>query len=135
MTGRDLFPLRSPLAAMDARFGAAAGKPAAGRGIDRTWDVPFEHHPLSGSLLDRIDDRDGREQRFRIRMTRVVIQLVASRHFDDGSKIHHRDPFTDILYHIQIVVTEILNAEDVELAHVCRCRIDGVNGDEMIAAR
>src|SRR6266567_2820653 len=80
----------------------AAGMKAASRGnLDRAGHVTGQNKPFS--LDGGIRHRNGREQRFGVRVQRIAEQLPGRCDLDDPAEIHHGDPMADVLDHGEIV--------------------------------
>src|SRR3954453_2630498 len=56
---------------------AAGAELAAGRRVRRARDVAGDEDPLALTLTTRVGQRDGRQQRLRVRVRRAAEQLVA----------------------------------------------------------
>src|SRR4249920_737311 len=69
---------------------------ASARRRRRTGDVALEHDALPRGFRDRIRDRDGREQRDRVRVQRLAIQVRRLRPLDEPTQVHHRDGVTHV---------------------------------------
>src|SRR5215210_1390857 len=85
---------RRPLHTADlGRVAASRMEAAATRGVDRARHLPGEDDalPPPGAVLVG-DQGNGRQQRLRVRMDRIVPELVCRRHLDDDAEIHDRDP-------------------------------------------
>ena len=54
----------------------------------------------------RVGDRDRRQQRDRVRMERVVVQVVGRRDLHDLAEVHDRDPVGDVADDRQVVRDE-----------------------------
>ena len=63
---------------------------AAGR-IYRRGNISFEHHAFSSSFNFGIGNWNSRNQSFRVRHQRIVINRFGLRYFDNLAEIHHRD--------------------------------------------
>ena len=62
---------------------------------------------LRTARLDlRVGDRDRRQQRLRIGVQRLGVELGARRDLDDAAEIHHRDAMTDMAHNREIVGDE-----------------------------
>ena len=88
------------------RVAAPRMEAAAARRGDRARDVPLEHDalPLLGQI--RVRDRDGRQQRLRVRHDRPRVELVGRRELDDLAEVHHRDPVAHVANDAEVVRNE-----------------------------
>ena len=57
-------------------------------------------------LVRRVDRRNGREQRARVGMARVEVDLVARCELDNLAEVHYRHAIADVLDHAQVVRDE-----------------------------
>src|SRR5947207_12901864 len=71
------------------RLPAARPEAAAGRRVRRARDIALEHDPLALAPLRRLFDRYRREQRLRIRMRRLVVDLLLVADLDNLAAIYH----------------------------------------------
>ena len=84
-----------------ARVEAASfGKPG------RRADLAVHHDALAGAGPRRLGNRDGREERHRVRMGRRPIDGVARSDLDDAPKVHHGDPIAHVAHDGEIVGDE-----------------------------
>src|SRR4051794_26228079 len=68
-------------ARLEAR--AARMEPACRRRVDWARHVTLEHDRLAGAGRARVRDRDGREQRPRVRMLRMLVEVECRADLDD----------------------------------------------------
>src|SRR5689334_19425979 len=82
------------LADRKLRDRTARVKHATARGIERTRDVAFEKD--AGFLNRRIWFRRRRQESFRVRMQRFVVQLAPIRKLHELAEVHHGDAVGDV---------------------------------------
>ena len=89
-----------------ARLGdrAAGVEMAAFRRVHRARHVALQADPLALHL--RVRHRHGGEQRLRVGVLRVAVEIAGPGEFDDAAEIHHRDAVGDVLHHGEIVRDE-----------------------------
>ena len=80
----------------------AGARPAGSRG---SADRPARESRVC-SAPPPVGDRNRREQRQRVRVERVVVQVVGRRDLDDLAEVHHRDPVGDMPDDGQVVGDE-----------------------------
>src|ERR1051326_7902552 len=78
------------------RLPAARPEPATRGRVRRARHVALEHDPLSLSAPRRLLDRHRRQQRLRVRMRRLVVDLVLVADLDDLPEIHDGDAVRDV---------------------------------------
>src|SRR5256885_2772383 len=76
-----------------------SAKPAARRWVDRRGHVTLQNYSLA--LLLRIGNRNGRQQRLRVRMQWLRIQFGSGRNLDNPAQIHHSDARGNMLNNSQ----------------------------------
>ena len=76
-------------------------KVAAGRWIERRWDLALENDRSPGAIGVRY--RDSREERLGIWMQGPAIESVAIGDLHHSSEVHDRDPVGNMLDHGEIV--------------------------------
>ena len=67
----------------------------------RAWNISFQRHDFL--LVIRVCGRDCGEQRFCVRMHRMIEHSFGRCKLHNISKIHDTDPVTNIFYHTQAV--------------------------------
>src|SRR5258708_29406671 len=72
------------------RFPAPRAEAASGRRIRGARNVTLEHDPLALAALRRLFDRHRRQKRLRIRMRRLLVDLLPLADLDDLAEIHDR---------------------------------------------
>ena len=77
---------------------------ASRRRIIRVRHVARQHNPVAAAA--RIRNRDRRQQRLRIWMERIAVQLVAIGKLHHTAKVHHGHTVADVLDHAQIMRDE-----------------------------
>jgi hypothetical protein len=71
-------------------------EPAGRRRARRARQVAFEEDRRPLPLDLRVGDRNRGEQRDRVRVERVVVEIVRGRELHDLPQVHHRDPVRDV---------------------------------------
>ena len=108
--------------------------------VRRTGHITLEHDPSPILPPCRIGDRNCGKERLRVRVRRVVVDLILVALLDDFAEIHHGDAIAEMAHHRQVVSDEqVGNAELVldvfeEIHHLClhrdvQCR-DRLVGDD-----
>ena len=91
---------------------AAGAERAAGRHVQRTRHVAFKDDALARSCDIRVRNRNGRQKRLRIRVLRVLVQLVGVRDLDDLAEVHDGDALGNVPHDKKVMRDEqIRNAE------------------------
>src|SRR5262245_16608935 len=90
------FEVRNLLAADGFRDGAAISKRTAGIDFVGRWNFAFENGSLASLFRGRIGNGNRGEQRLRIRMSRMCVELLGRREFDDAAEIHHADAMRQV---------------------------------------
>ena len=83
---------------------AARMEVAPGRRVGRAGHIAGQSN--RPRALTRVGLGDGRQQRFGIRVLRIIVQLLGLGHLDQIADVHHRHPVGDMLDHAQIVGDE-----------------------------
>src|SRR5437764_327138 len=88
------------------RLPAPRVETAAGRRVHRRRYVPGEDDPLALHLDVRVGDRDGRQERLRVRMQWMLVEVDAVGELDDLAQVHDRDPVADVPHDREVVGDE-----------------------------
>src|SRR4051812_26582340 len=88
------------------RVGAARVKAAAARRIDGARRLAADDDALSGPVLVRIRYRYGREERLRVWVYGLDVELLGRRELDDLPEVHHGDPLGHVAHHGEVVRDE-----------------------------
>ena len=89
----------------DVRAITAAGmKFAAGRRLDRAWNIPFQNDCFT--VVIQIRRRNRRKQCLRIWMGRMRIKLLCRSQLYHIAQIHHADTVADVLDNAQVMRNE-----------------------------
>ncbi|MNC75019.1 hypothetical protein D3C75_1264800 [compost metagenome] len=78
--------------------------------------------------LERIRLQNGGQQRLRIRMKRIVIQLIAPGYFNQTPAVHHADPVGNMPDHRQVMGNEQIGQSELRLQilqHIDHLCLDG----------
>ena len=124
------------------RARAARVEATAARRVDRARDVPREHERGATSAEPRVRDRDGREERARVRMPRRRVQVARAGQLDELPEVHHGDAVGDVADDAQVVRDEdvrqpelrlevLEQVEDLRLHRDVQGR-DGLVGDDQL---
>src|SRR3954447_1211979 len=104
-TGRDFFGVvtrdRMRTAAHDERrlflrtfvgcLPAPRAEAATAWWLHRARNVALQNDPGAHALATRVRDRDGREQRLRVRVLRMLVHIIRFAELDDLAEVHHGD--------------------------------------------
>ena len=82
-------------------YAAAGVKPATGRGMNGAGDIAFQKY--SFALCRRVGNRDCAEQRLRIWMEHVIVDLTLITDFQYFPQIHNRYTVGNMFHDGQIV--------------------------------
>src|SRR5262245_19417929 len=88
-------------------------EPAARGRIDRTRHVALEQDALA--LEGRIGNRNRRQERFRIRVLGVGVELLGGRDLHDLAEVHHGDARADVLDDREVVGDEDVREAELRL--------------------
>ena len=88
------------------RARAARVEPAARRRADRVRRLAGDEWPRPGPVLVRVRDRDRAEQRRRVRVDRLVVELLGGRELHHLAEVHDRDPVGDVAHDAEVVGDE-----------------------------
>src|ERR687897_2772670 len=104
----------------------------AGR-VRGRWYVSGDDHALALTLLLRVGDRDGREQRGGVGVARLAVErrLVGDLH--DLAEIHHGHPVRDVLDYGEVVGDE--DVGEVELLLEVLQKVDDLRLDRDVERR
>src|SRR4051794_19499080 len=78
------------------RLPAPRAEATARRRVRRRRHVALEHDPLTPAALSRLLDRDRRQERLRVRVRRLLVDLVLRPDLDDLAEVHDRDAIRDV---------------------------------------
>ena len=78
-------------------IGASSMKTAAGRRIYRAGDIAFQNDPVRTVPLANL--RNGRQERFGVRMLRIVKDILLGADLHNFTEVHNCDPVTNMLDH------------------------------------
>ncbi len=119
---------------------------AAARRRDRARHLSLEHDPFARRLvLAGVDVGDGREERLRVRVDRIGIEVVRRRRFHDHAEVHDGDSIRDVVHDAEVVrdedvrelklVLEVVEqVDDLRLDRDVECR-DRLVGDDQLGAQ
>jgi len=96
----DRFLFVTPVKAL----GTARVEPTAGRDMDRTERIPLQDHPPPFGSGVRRWDRG--QERLRIGMKRIPVELIALCELHDLPEVHDCYPVADVLHHPEIMGDE-----------------------------
>ena len=96
----------SSSAQISLRDRAARPEPAPRRRIDRAGDVTGEEDPPPFALGHRVGLGDRRQERLRVRVRCVVVQLVGRPDLDQLAEVHHRHHVAHVAHDRQVVGDE-----------------------------
>src|SRR5437868_2726752 len=97
------------------RLRAARMESAAARRIDRRGNVTHQDDALAGRRRGRVRDGHCRQQRARVGMPGVVVEIRRLRVFDHLAEVHDGDPVADVPYDRQVVRDEEIGQAEVLL--------------------
>jgi len=115
------------------RLPAARAKAAAGGRVGRARHVAREDDPLALAALGGILDRDGGEQRLRIGMRRVLVDLLARPDLDDLPEVHHGHAVRDVADDGQVVRDEEVREPEIALERLEQ--VDHLGADRHVERR
>ena len=93
----------------------------------------MKYDPLPLPFRRRIGNRHGRQQRLRVGVPGVAVQLVGRSRFDDASQIHHADGVGNMSHDRQIVRDE--DVRQAELLLQVAQQVDHLGLDRNIQGR
>ncbi len=110
-------PQRRHLVAAERRLHerTARVEAARGRGVRRARQIAREQDRLALALDRGVRDRHRREQRDRVRVQRVVVELLGGRDLDDPAEVHDRDPRRDVTDDREVVGDEQVRQPELPL--------------------
>ena len=98
-----------------SRSGSACGKLQPGGGAIGLGHVARQDQPLAAALDRGVGDRDCGDQRLRVRVQRVVVELVRRGQLNDLAQVHHRDAVADVTHDREVVSDEQVGQPEVRL--------------------
>src|SRR5918995_5978605 len=90
-------------------------EPASVWRVGRAREIAGQEDRLALRLHLRIRDRDGGEKRDRVRVQRVLVQLLRRRDLDDRAQVHDRDPIGDVPDDGEVVGDEQIRQRELGL--------------------
>src|SRR5690349_1354105 len=115
------------MACLEAR--AARMEIAGARRVQRARHVALEDDRLAGATTLWIGDRNGGEQRTRIRVLWLLVELQLWRQLDDLAEVHDEDAIRDVTDDIEVVGDEDVGQPEVLLQVLEQVEDLGLHGD------
>ena len=94
---------------------AARMEVARARRVQRARHVALEHDRLAGATTLGIGDRNGGEQRSRIRVLGLLVELQLWRQLDDLAEVHDEDAVGDVPDDVEVVGDEDVRQSEILL--------------------
>ena len=118
------------------RHGTARVKAAALGRMERAGHIALQDNAVP--FVTRVRDRNGREQRLRIRVQRLAIEIFTGSQFNHFPQVHHGDTVRDVFHHAQVVGDEQVGQPEFPLQvfqDIENLRLDGhIQGRDRLIA-